>query len=61
EAEPRFGPGLTHGYVLLHELGHALNLGHVEDPREVMCPGEFAINPLDLGRGDRSGLQTLTS
>lgn len=59
DADPSFGPGPTHGYVLLHELGHALNLGHVEDPREIMCPGEFAVNPLDLGRGDRAGLQTL--
>jgi len=50
-----FGPGVTDGEVLAHELGHAVGLGHVLDPTQVMYPqttdGESAY-----GAGDRAGL-----
>jgi hypothetical protein len=45
------------GPVLLHELGHVLNLGHVDDPNQLMA----AINTgqADFGSGDLAGLDRL--
>lgn len=40
--------------ILLHELGHLLGLGHVDDPTELMN-GENA-GVLDFGPGDLAGL-----
>lgn len=55
-----FGPGATQGEVLLHELAHAIGLGHVDDQTQVMNPaatsGESAF-----GSGDRAGLAALGS
>ncbi len=40
-------------FALLHELGHLVGLGHVEDPRQLMHPeGQIAA----LGDGDLRGL-----
>jgi hypothetical protein len=52
-----FGPGSI-GSVLLHELGHALNLAHVDDLDEVMHPGGPG-GPEMFGPGDRRGLWLL--
>ncbi len=59
DAVPGFGPGHTLGSVLLHELGHALNLGHVDVATEQMYPFASPQSPLWFGPGDRMGLWLL--
>ncbi len=44
--------------VLLHELGHVIGLGHVEDPAELMHP-EGQPGAAGYGPGDRAGLARL--
>lgn len=56
--EDGFGPRSV-GNVLLHELGHVVNLGHVADSREVMCGDAWHESVVDLGPGDRYGLWLL--
>lgn len=51
-----FGPGHTLGGVLLHEIGHALNLAHVDVQSEQMYPYASEFSPERLGDGDRLGL-----
>jgi hypothetical protein len=53
-----FGPGLSRGKVLLHEIAHVLGLGHVDDPQQVMHP-KVTGGPATLGTGDRTGLAAL--
>ena len=50
-----FGPGTTDGEVLLHELTHAVGLGHVLDPTQVMYP-QTTNSESVFGAGDRAGL-----
>ena len=45
------------GPVLLHEIGHVLNLGHVDDPQQLMNPVNTGQS--DFGSGDLAGLQLL--
>lgn len=52
---PGFGPGTTEGEVLLHELAHAVGLGHVLDPTQVMYP-QTTNSESVFGAGDRAGL-----
>jgi hypothetical protein len=47
------------GYVLLHETGHALGLGHVQNESQVMNTYAHSKSPLTLGKGDRAGLEYL--
>lgn len=62
KADLGFVNGFSHGSVLLHELGHVMNLHHVADQREIMCPGVPAVRtPLDFGPGDGCGLRELSS
>lgn len=53
-----FGPGTTDGEVLLHELAHAVGLGHVLDPTQVMYP-QATNSESQFGAGDRAGLAAL--
>ena len=53
-----FGPGTTDGEVLLHELAHAVGLGHVLDPTQVMYP-QTTSSESEFGAGDRAGLAAL--
>ena len=53
-----FGPGATEGEVLLHELAHAVGLGHVDDPTQVMYY-RTTNSESEFGAGDRAGLQAL--
>jgi len=55
---PGFGPGTTDGEVLLHELAHAVGLGHVLDPTQVMYP-QTTNGESVFGAGDRAGLAAL--
>ncbi len=50
-----FGPGTTQGEVLLHELAHAVGLGHVLDATQVMYP-QTTHSESVFGAGDRAGL-----
>jgi hypothetical protein len=51
-----FGPAGV-GTVLLHELCHAMNLDHVDDPGQIMFP--VSTDLTGLGPGDRYGLWVL--
>ncbi len=55
---PGFGPGTTDGEVLLHELAHAVALGHVLDPTQVMYP-QTTNSESQYGAGDLAGLAAL--
>lgn len=50
-------PGPSHALVLLHELGHVLNLSHVPSTREVMHPMLTDGGPSTWGVGDIQGLR----
>lgn len=43
--------------IVLHELGHLVGLGHVQDPGELM--NVLTTGQLDFGPGDRRGLAEL--
>ena len=48
-----FGPGPSEGEVLMHELGHAVGLGHVASMSEAMYPSVRGI--AQYGQGDLDG------
>jgi hypothetical protein len=56
-----FGPGVTWGRILLHELGHVLGLGHVTSFDEIMHePVTDQTSPTSAyGFGDLAGLRLL--
>ena len=45
--------------VIMHEFGHLVGLGHVQEPGELMS--ERNDGQLDFGPGDREGLARLGS
>ena len=57
ELRSGFG-GETWGQVILHELGHVVGLGHVDDSTSVMNPA-LGLRPAAWGKGDRAGLWQL--
>ena len=50
-------PAASRRYALLHEIGHMLGLGHIDNVRELMH--QFVVDPpkQDYQRGDREGLR----
>jgi hypothetical protein len=45
------------GHVLLHEIGHAMGLDHVNSKAEIMYPvADLSRKPVRLGSGDKRGL-----
>jgi hypothetical protein len=53
---PGFGAGETRGVLLMHELGHAVGLGHVGNRRDVMFPVITSASHAAWGAGDLAGL-----
>jgi Matrixin len=51
-----FGGGVTRGALLMHELGHAVGLGHAADQADVMFPVISASSHAAWGPGDLRGL-----
>jgi hypothetical protein len=47
------------GVLLLHETGHAIGLGHVNDISQIMNPTPVGEGATHLGDGDRAGLARL--
>ena len=47
--------------IATHEIGHAINLGHVSDKLQSMYPSAFAGETLKrtLGNGDKAGVNNL--
>ena len=56
-----FGDQFDVQNIATHEIGHALNLGHVSDKLQSMYPTSFAGETLKrtLGNGDKLGVSNL--
>jgi hypothetical protein len=54
--KPGFGRGVTRGALLLHEIGHAVGLGHVGKTSEIMYPTMLTREHSMYKEGDRTGL-----
>ena len=58
---PGFTNGASRGTLLLHELGHAVNLDHVSDPVQVMYPAITSQSRPAYQAGDLAGLAKLAT
>jgi hypothetical protein len=58
-AKAGFGDGTSRGTMILHELGHATNLGHSTDVYQTMYPYINAKSRGAYQRGDLAGLAKL--
>jgi hypothetical protein len=56
DAAPVFGKGVTWGNIIQHELGHAVGLGHIDSPVDLMDPSADPETPDGYGPGDLRGL-----
>jgi hypothetical protein len=54
-----FAPGVSLGALLLHELAHAIGLGHTDDDAQLMYPTLSSSTAAGFSRGDRDGLARL--
>ena len=54
--EAGFGKGARRGNLLLHELGHVVGLGHVNNGALLMNPAVTSLTPNGYAAGDRAGL-----
>ena len=54
-----FGPGLTRGNLVLHELGHVVGLDHVADRTQLMNAAIHEASPNGYATGDLAGLSLL--
>jgi hypothetical protein len=52
-----YGSGMTRGALLLHEIGHAMGLGHVGTTHEIMYPTMLDRSHSNYKDGDRTGLR----
>jgi hypothetical protein len=59
--EPGFGTGAKRGSLIMHELGHVMNLGHVGDQVQIMFPSLFEETKSMYQNGDIAGFRQLHS
>lgn len=55
--KPGFGIGPTTGELLLHEIGHAVGLGHSEDIQQIMFPALLGQDKDQFQAGDLAGMR----
>lgn len=58
QGRPGFGSGPTRGKLLMHEIGHALGLDHVDDRAQLMYPS-LQPGPSRYSAGDLAGLHRI--